>query len=379
MSMIETQAMIAEDLIYAALTNRDAAEYVATKLSANDFFYAEHRGMMKNICEAVEQGKPVSPPTVIAGVQGGAEAIEIIISRGLSSGNYEVYVEAAKAIAAKQKLLKLAGEITALANDEKTDLNDILSQIESGLSGLTETTSNAPVKAKTAAKEWLEMLEERMEKGVIRGLSTGFAQLDELLGGLQGQRLYVLAGRPGSGKSIFALSVAKNVAEQGKKVLFVSLEMGRIEVIDRIIADYSGVYLSNIENGFKNIKSRTEQKNQLNQIKQGVSRLINSNITIWDETNINVTDIALECQRLKRTEGVDLIVVDYLGLLEKSETNKEVEELGIMSRRLKNLAAEIDTPVIALHQVNRSCENRENKRPNPSDLRGSFLSRVCSG
>lgn len=369
--MIETQAMIAEDLIYAALINRTAAEYIAGKLSPDDFLYAEHRGMMSNICEAVGQGKPVSPPTVIAGVQGGAEAVESIISRGLSSDNYEVYVEAAKAIAAKQKLSRLAAEITQLSNDEKTDLTEILAKIETGLASVHGVKTNEPVKVKTAAKEWLETMRERMERGVMRGISTGFTHLDEMLGGLQGQRLYVLAGRPGSGKSVFALSIAKNVAEQGKKVLFVSLEMGRIEVIDRVIADYSGIYLNNIESGFSGLKSAAEKGRQLERIKKGVARLISTDITIWDETNISVSDIALECQRLKRTEGVDLIIVDYLGLLDKDTSNNEVKELGLMSRRLKNLAAELDTPVIALHQVNRSCENRENKRPNKSDLRGS--------
>lgn len=372
MSMIETQAMIADTLIFSALYNENAANYIAAHVTGDDFFHAEHRGLIDNIREAVANGKPVTPPSIVANVKGGAEAIERIVSTGLSADQYEFYVEKAREISAKQTLSVLANEIKALANDEKADLNTILSQVESGLSCVE--TGNAskgkPIKLREAAKDWLKDFQERMESGVIRGLSTGFEGLDNLIAGLQGGRLYVLAGRPGSGKSIVALSMAKNVAAEGKKVLYISLEMAVNEVIDRAVADWSGVYLSNIEDGLRSLRSEREKTKQFEAVASSLSMLVGHDITVWDETNIGIADIALECQRMKRSEGVDLIIVDYLGLIE-STGNDEVKELGEMSRRLKNLAAELDTPIIALHQVNRSCENRENKRPNKSDLRGS--------
>lgn len=371
-NVAQQNALVAENLIYACVYDDTAANYIVSKIKPDDLIYAEHRGMMKNIQSLVLSGEAVTADRVVAGVVGGVETFNRIIDTTLSAANYEYYTDIAVDMACRRKIAEMVGEIGTMAADENTTSSDVLTALETQLADIQTPISagNTPQNTRELVHDWLNIMKERMEVGGMKGLSTGYEKLDELTHGLQGGRLYVLAGRPGSGKSAFALNVALNVSRE-KKVLFISLEMMKDEVMDRAVANLSGVFLSNIESGFHGLKTAKEREKQSQTLRLAMPHFTTGNLTIWDNTDISVADVVLECQRLKRSEGVDLIVVDYLGLMSRADDT--VKELGHISRALKNLAAKLETPVIALHQVNRDCEKREDKRPRMGDLRGSGM------
>lgn len=371
-NIAQQNALVAENLIFACVSDETAANYIISKTNPDDFVYAVHRGMMANIKALVLAGQAVTADRVVAGVREGVETYNRIVETTLSAANYEHYTAMAVDMACRRNIAALAADIGKKATDEQLSASDVLSALESKLAKIQTPTSadNAPQNAKVIIHDWLNNMKERMESGGMKGLSTGYQQLDELTHGLQAGRLYVLAGRPGSGKSAFALNVALNVSRE-KKVLLISLEMMKDEVMDRAVANLSGVFLSNIEDGFHGLKSDKEKDKQNQNLHLAMPHFATGNLTVWDNTDISVADVVLESQRLKRAEGVDLVIVDYLGLMSRSDD--AVQELGHISRALKNMAAKLETPVIALHQVNRDCEKREDKRPRMGDLRGSGM------
>ncbi len=369
-NLAQQNALIADNLIFACVNDEVAANYIVSKINPDDFIFAEHRAMLQNIKSLVLAGEPVTADRVVLGVNGGVERFNHIIETTLSSANYEYYTQVALDMACRRHIGEMLSEISTLSASEETSSSDILTALETKLSVIKTpiAADNAPQNAREITRDWLTLMKERMAGGQMKGLSTGYDELDKIISGLQG-RLYVLAGRPGSGKSAFALNIALNISKS-HKVLFISLEMAKDEVMDRAVANLSGVFLSNIENGFNDIQSSTEKAKQSENMRLALPHFTSGNLTIWDNTDISIADLTLECQRLKRAEGVDLIVVDYLGLMVQNSGN-EVDELGQISRALKNLSAKINTPIIALHQVNRECEKRNDKRPKMGDLRGS--------
>jgi replicative DNA helicase len=197
----------------------------------------------------------------------------------------------------------------------------------------------------------------------INGLSTGFVDLDQKLAGMQPANLVVVAGRPGMGKSAIALNIATNVAVKGESVAIFSLEMSKEEIVQRILSSVGQVDSKKLRNG------------QLGPLWQRVvdaaGKMYKAPIFIDDSSMVTVTDIRAKCRRLKRKRGLALVVVDYLQLLQASTRENRQQEISEITRNLKNLAKELEVPIIAVSQLNRSVESRENRRPRLSDLRES--------
>jgi replicative DNA helicase len=209
--------------------------------------------------------------------------------------------------------------------------------------------------------EHIEALEQLGSE--INGLATGFLDLDSKLAGIQPANLVVIAGRPGMGKSAIALNIATNVATKGEPVAIFSLEMSKEEVVQRILSSVGQVDSKKLRNG------------QLGPLWQRVvdaaGKMYKAPIFIDDSSVVTVTDIRAKCRRLKRKRGLSLVIVDYLQLLQASTRENRQQEISEITRNLKNLAKELAVPIIAVSQLNRSVESRENRRPRLSDLRES--------
>jgi len=211
----------------------------------------------------------------------------------------------------------------------------------------------------------LETIEEMEARGTeLTGLATGFRDLDRKLGGLQPANLVIVAARPAMGKSALAANIATNVALEGGTVAMFSLEMSREEIVQRLLCSIGRV---------DSMKLRTGQLGpQLWQkVVHAASKMYQVPVYIDDSGQLTVTDIRAKSRRLKRAHGLDLVIVDYLQLMQGSNRENRQQEIAEISRSLKNLARELEVPVIAVSQLNRGLESREDKRPRLGDLRES--------
>ena len=207
----------------------------------------------------------------------------------------------------------------------------------------------------------VEYINDMHENGT--GLSTGFRSIDSLLGGMRGGTLTVMAGRPSMGKSTLALNIANNMATRNKKVLFYSLEMQQVQLMMKIVASETNINLNKVDSN-----ALTEKENDL--WYRTLSKAGDKTMTILDRGNISVRDIVSKARQMNGQTGVDCIVIDYLQIM-KYDKNREISELGNITRELKYLSKELDIPIILLSQLSRGVEQRENKRPLMSDLRSS--------
>jgi replicative DNA helicase len=207
----------------------------------------------------------------------------------------------------------------------------------------------------------VEYIDDMRENGT--GLSTGFDSIDSLLGGMRGGTLTVMAGRPSMGKSTLALNIANNMATRNKNVLFYSLEMQQVQLMMKIVASETDINLNKVDND-------TLSEDENNRWYKALAQAGDKTMTILDRGNIAVRDIVSKARQMNGQTGIDCIVIDYLQIM-KYDKNREISELGNITRELKYLSKELDIPIILLSQLSRGVEQRENKRPLMSDLRSS--------
>lgn len=207
----------------------------------------------------------------------------------------------------------------------------------------------------------VEYIDDMRENGT--GLSTGFDSIDSLLGGMRGGTLTVMAGRPSMGKSTLALNIANNMATRNKNVLFYSLEMQQVQLMMKIVASETDINLNKVDND-------TLSEDENNRWYKALAKAGDKTMTILDRGNIAVRDIVSKARQIHGQTGIDCIVIDYLQIM-KYDKNREISELGNITRELKYLSKELDIPIILLSQLSRGVEQRENKRPLMSDLRSS--------
>jgi replicative DNA helicase len=211
----------------------------------------------------------------------------------------------------------------------------------------------------------IERAEELNRRGSeVTGLPTGFRDLDRKLAGLHPSNLLIVAARPGMGKSTLALNIAQNAAVNDMPVAIFTLEMSREEVVSRMLCASGRIDSQRLRSGQLGESDFTKLSN-------AASILYKKPIYVDDSPGLTVTEIRAKCRRMKRRPGLSLVVVDYLQLMQGSGQENRQQEIAAISRSLKNLARELDVPIMALSQLNRSMEQREDKRPRLSDLRES--------
>ena len=271
--------------------------------------------------------------------------------------------------AVRRRLIKASSEISEMGYDEEADVQEMLSKAESELFSVSDQSLKQDlVSIESILTDSFDRMEELYQnKGAIRGIRTGYKDLDNMTAGLQRSDLIVLAARPAMGKTTLVTNLAYNVATIEKKaVLFFSLEMSKEQLIDRMLADAAGVDSWNIRTG--NLSDEDFAK-----ITDAMGELAEAPIYIDDKPGLSVLEMRTKARRIAHEQELGLIVIDYLQLMQgsKRNDNNRVQEVSEISRGLKLVARELNVPLIALSQLSRTVETRTPPIPQLSDLRES--------
>ncbi|MGV8145397.1 MAG: replicative DNA helicase [Alkaliphilus sp.] len=365
-----------QSVLGSMLLDQDAVIVVQEILKPQDFYKNAHKEIYESVCNIVERKEPVDLVTVSAelGNRGILEEVGgILYLTSLSSSvpvtaNVKHYAEIVEKKATLRNLIKASEEIIGLGHSTEVNVEEIIEKAEKNIFDLSQNRHSealTPIdKLVSAAYDQIEKLYEN--KGGFRGLSTGFTDVDRKLSGLNKTDLILVAARPAMGKSAFAMNLAQNIAvRDGGAVAIFSLEMSKEQLMLRMIAAESMVDLTKIQNGDLN------EKEWVN-IASAMTPLSQSNIYFDDTPGISVMEMKSKCRRLKIEKGLDVVLVDYLQLMQgDGRTENRQQEISAISRNLKMLAKELNCPVIALSQLSRAPELRSDHRPILSDLRES--------
>lgn len=379
MGKIPPQALEIEEAVLGALmVEKDAVITVLDVLKPESFYKENHQKIFGAIVELSTRLEPIDLYTVTEELRrkeelevvGGAVYLAQLTSRVGSGAHLEYH---SKIIAQKyiqRELIRVSSQIQSKAFDDTIDVDDLLDYSEMELFKVAEGNikrETAPIS--TLVTEALKNLEEagKREDG-LSGVPCGFSELDRMTSGWQPSDLVIVAARPSMGKTAFVLSMARNMAvSHDVPVAFFSLEMSSIQLVNRLIVSESGIPHEKIRNG-----KLTPQ--EWTQLTVKIGDLQNSKILIDDTPALSIFELRAKCRRLKSQYDVGIIIIDYLQLMTgpaESKGSRE-QEVSTISRSLKAIAKELNVPIIALSQLNRSVETRGgNKRPQLSDLRES--------
>ncbi len=370
------QNMEAEMSVLGCLMlDKDALIKIGDVVSADDFYDDRHKIIFEAAIALSEKNISIDILTVTNWLEekkllervGGSSYLTQLVNAVPSSAHITHYAFIVRKKGALRKLINAAGEMTNLAFNEEGDMEDILDSAEQKLFNISQKHLKQNfVSIGNILHSTFDRIDElHREKGKLRGLPTGYVDLDNLLGGLQKSDLVVLAARPSMGKTSLALDIMRNIAVNAKvPVGIFSLEMSKDQLVDRLLSSQSDVNLWKIRTGHLN-------DDDFEQIGQAMGELSESPIYIDDAAGSNIMEVRTKARRLHSEHGVGMIVVDYLQLMEGRSTDNRVQEVSEISRALKLLARELNVPVLALSQLSRGVENRPDKVPQLADLRES--------
>ncbi len=362
-----------ESVLGAVLLSEEAVNEVMDRIHPEDFYVPAHQAIFESMRELFDTSQPVDAVTVSEVLRrkgeldkiGGVAYLTRLVDIVPSTSNVVYYADIVEEHAKRRELIRAGATITDVAFDIDEEISTVLDRAEQVVLGVAERrTSQSLLEVGPLFKEVLEHIELLEESGAdLAGLSTGFVDLDKKLAGLQPANLVVIAARPAMGKSSLATGIAINVALTNEPVAIFSLEMSKEEIVQRILSSVGKV---------DSMKLRSGQLGPLWQkVVDAAGKMFKAPIYIDDSPVVTVTDIRAKCRRLKRRSGLSLVVVDYLQLMQASNRENRQQEISEITRNLKNLARELEVPIIAVSQLNRSLESREDKRPRLSDLRES--------
>lgn len=365
-----------QSVLGALLIDNETPLKVVNKLKEEDFYARNHQMIYATMLDLYRANKPIDFVTLTDQLEkigkleevGGIEYITALTNILPSAVNVNHYVEIIKRDSLFRKLI-LCGQRISEKGYLATDKDELLKYAEKQVFDISEQEDTSSLEhIDGALKQVIDKFDSiAKDPTCLRGMSTGFTDLDRLTNGLQRSDLILIAGRPGTGKTSFAMNIATNVAIMGKKnVAIFSLEMPNTQIAQRSICSISGV---SMEKALKGKLSVDEWKAMLGASK----KLSESNIYIDDSSLTTPIDILSKSRRLKREKGLDLIVIDYLQLMSSGSKKTESRQLEIseMTRTLKIAARELDVPIILLSQLSRAVDSRKDHRPILSDLRES--------
>lgn len=365
-------------LLGAIMLKPDAMHDVSVTIYPDSFYADKHRDIFRAILDLFSKGDPIDLLTVshllserhVLDRVGGASYLTELIDAVPAAGNAHYYAGLVQQKAMLRGLIAAADEIAELGFSNPEDVDAVLDIAEKRVYQITQSpTTQKFVALKDSLGEAWERLEHlHNTKEETRGVKSGFPALDNLLAGFQKSDLIILAARPSVGKTSFVLDIARNAAvKHGAKVGFFSLEMGAQQLVDRMMAAEAKVDAWKLRTG--KLTSDTE----FALVQEAMARLAEAPIHIDDQPGNNILKMRSAARRLKNEYGLDLIIVDYLQLMMPTQSRSSdsmVQQVTEISRSLKNLARELDVPVIALSQLSRAVEQRGGK-PRLSDLRDS--------
>lgn len=352
------------------------AEY---SLSVDDFFNTNHQKIFQHILDSVESGGFFDATTLISRLRdhneldivGGVDYMFHLSANAAAPETLKHYIDIVQEKSQMRRLIHVAQLVVDKGFDSTTELKNILDFAEKNILEVTQDRQTSEMlHSKEVVDEFMANLARiRENKDRITGLKTGFSNLNGVTNGLQRGDLIILAARPSVGKTAFALNLGLNVARHNKdgkaSIAIFSLEMPATHLMSRMLASQSSVKSEFLRSGSLN----NDQSNDLS-IAAGI--LSSTNIFIDDSSTVTVPEIFSKCRKLKAEHGLDLIVIDYIQLITgRSGSDNRQQEVSEISRGLKQLAREMDVPVIALSQLSRNVEKRDVKIPQLSDLRES--------
>ena len=366
-------------LLGSALINKEAADRLMEAIDSNDFYAPANESIFVAMKELFDSGQPIDVVTVSEKLLGdkkakipGPQYFDRLLSDLPSSGHFEKYIDIVLEQSNRRKLLSASSRIDKLAYSLDKPISEVIDEAEQSIfSASDEAIGQGLIPVSEVVGPSVDLIEEIESLGTgMSGLATGFRDLDAKLAGLQSSNLIVIAARPSMGKSSLAINIATNVAknnrdENTKNVVAVfSLEMSKEELVQRVLFSEAKVTSGDARKG-----QLGPEKWQ--RVVDAASKVHSLPIYFDDASVVTVTDIRAKSRRLKSRRGIDLIIVDYLQLMEGSSGDNRQQEIANISRNLKNLAKELDVPIIAVSQLNRAAEAREDKRPRLGDLRES--------
>jgi replicative DNA helicase len=359
------------------LLDNEMLHEVMPILKVDDFYRDSHQVIYRAIRDLYDLGKPVDAITLIDELTrqgnlekaGGDETIHRALEETPSAANAKYHAEIVKQLAISRDLIEGANQILRDGYSKNFTADQLLQSAERRIFAIAEEQSSGEtVEIKDVLVEAMDRIVKRSEdKHSVTGLSTGFYDLDELTGGFAATQLIILAARPSMGKTALALNICEHViCELKKTVLFVSLEMGELELVERLLSSRARV------DGYKIRTGKGMGHNELSLLSRAFHELHVTPMFIDSTPARNMLQITANARRLKLRQDLGLIVVDYIQLVDSEEArDSRQEQIAKISRRLKQLARELKIPVIALSQLNRAVENREDRRPRMADLRES--------
>lgn len=359
------------------MLSKDAIADVVEHLRGEDFYKPAHETIYDVILDLYASGEPADAVTVSNALSksgdlariGGAAYLHTLIQSVPTSANAIFYAEIVRELALLRRLVTAGTRIVQMGYDAQGDTDDLINRAQSEIYQVTERrTTEDYVRLSEALQPTIEEIERSgSHDGDTAGVPTGFYEFDELTNGLHPGQMIVIAARPGVGKSTLALDFARAAAihHEQTTVIF-SLEMGRIELTTRLLSAESGIPLQKLRQG------KLDDERDWTTLANTMGKINDAPLFIDDSPNMALTEIRAKCRRLKQQHDLKMVVIDYLQLMTSGKrVESRQQEVSEFSRSLKLLAKELEVPVIALSQLNRSAEQRNDKRPMVSDLRES--------
>jgi len=368
-----------KSLLGAILIDEEVLADVTEHVTAKDFYEKRHSTVFDAMMNLYEKHQPVDLLTLTdelkrkkeLDVIGGSAYLTELTNYVPTSAHAEAYAELVAQKAVRRRLIKASSEISELGYNEETSTQELLEKAESELFSVSDQTLKQDVVSlESILTESFDRMEElHRNKGSLRGIRTGYRDLDNMTAGLQRSDLVILASRPAMGKTTLVTNLAYNVATIAKQpVLIFSLEMSKEQLVDRMLADASGVDAWNIRTG--NLSDEDFGK-----LSEAMGEMAEAQIYIDDTPGLSVLEMRTKARRVNHEQPLGLIVVDYLQLMQGSgrggDNANRVQEVGEISRGLKLIARELNVPLVALSQLSRSVENRSPQIPQLADLRES--------
>jgi replicative DNA helicase len=367
-----------QSVLGSLMIDKDAIIKIADLVSPDDFYRDDHKHIYLAMLKLFEKRMPIDVVTISEELEksgkfesiGGATYLTTLVNTVPTASHIVHYAEIVQQKATLRRLIAAAGKITDMGYAEDGEMTGILDTAEQSLFSVSQKYLKQNfVPIKDVLADSFERIDElHKNKGVLRGVPTGFRDLDGLLSGFQDSDLIIVAARPSMGKTAIVTNIAAHAAIKEKRAVgFFALEMSREQLADRLISLESGVDSWKIRTG--NLTDEDFPK-----IGYAMGTLAEASLYIDDSPSLNIMEIRSKCRRLQMEHGLDLVIVDYLQLMEgrsKSSDSNRVQEISEISRSLKTLAREINVPVVALSQLSRAVEARPDKRPMLSDLRES--------
>lgn len=364
-----------ESVLGALLLDKDAVIAVAQFLHPEDFYDERHKEIYESCIELYEERIPIDVLTVAERLKkrkalkrvGGAGVLAELANKVPTAAHVEHYGRIVKESATKRSLMSAASRLVELSFDESLAADELLDKAEGEVFALTQShLSDTFTPVKQALADSFDRLDELHKQAEgLRGIPTGFKDLDDTLAGMQRSNLLILASRPGVGKTSLALNIAQSLAVNYKRpVGFFSLEMSKEELVDRLLVAQADI------DAWK-LKTGKLDEDDFTKLSNAMGELAEAPLYIDDTPALSILEMRTKARRLQVEVGVDLIIIDYLQLARSRRLENRVQEVSEISQGMKNLARELKIPVLAISQLSRAVEQRGTKRPQLADLRES--------